>query len=250
MNKRVLNYTLIVVLLALTAAFVLAYENVPTPPNEDFTILSVSRRGYIGSKSQLAEAGNVTELGINVSQVTRGWQGYYGNISGVIVLDDSSNNTMYEWTLADPEGEIFASMNDSITWSGTNIICANIGHIQTEETALNFNSIGQDVDGINETFTETNHPAFAVGNNTFVADLCNFTVSTYVDDGPGARTFNETLLYSTAESSMVYMAYIFQGGSDGFQSNDNNYDFQMLVAEDGHDGDTTPTTYYFWVEVE
>jgi hypothetical protein len=27
------------------------------------------------------------------------------------------------------------------------------------------------------------------------------------------------------------------------------YDFQMLVAEDGHQGDMNPTDYYFYVEI-
>lgn len=255
MKKRIVNWTIIIMMFALTASTVFAaYLNQPTPPNEEFSILSVSRRGYVPSKYIQAEAGNVSELRMNVSSVTRGWQGYYGNISGVIVLDDSLNNTMYSWELADPEGEIYAARNSSINWNESNIICANITHVETEETRLNFNlGTGQDIDGINETFSYATHPSFVVGNNSFASDECNFTVTTYVDDGPpaaGSRTFNETLLWSTAEGGIIYMAYIFIGSSDGFKTGTDNYDFQMLVGEDGHAGDTTPVNYYFWVEIE
>jgi len=252
MKKIIAKWTILIMVLALTAIPVLAYLNEPTPPNDMFNVTSVSRRPYLAPQYIWAEAGNVSELRINTSTVTRGWQGYYGNITGVIVLDDNLNNTMYAWDLADPEGEIFATRNSSVNWSDNNIICAAISHIQTEETRLNFNGQwGQDVDGINETFSFTTHPAFTVANNTFAADECGFVVSTYVNDTTDSgRHFNETLLWSTSDDGMIYMAFIIQGGYDGFKVGNTAYDFQMLVGEDGHDGDTSPTQYYFWVEIE
>ena len=253
MRKNIASMAMLMMLLILsTISVYAAFINTPTPPNEDFTVISSSRRAYIGSRYIQAEAGNVTELRINASVVTKGWQGYYGNITGVIVLDDANNNSMYTWNLADPEGEVFASDSSSLTWTDNNIICANITVIEAEETAYGFNGgTGQDVDGINETFSQTSHPAFAVANNTFAADECTFNVATYVDDGPDSTSsFNETMLYSIAEDDTVWAAHIYQGGADGFKTGDTAYDFQMLVPEDGHDGDTSVTNYYFWVELE
>ena len=253
MRKNIASLAMLIMLLTLTAMSVYAaYINVPTPPNEDFTVISSTRRQYVGSKTIQAEAGNVSEIRINASVVTRGWQGYYGNITGVIVLDDAQNNSMYTWELADPEGEVFASDSSTMTWTDGNIVCANITVIEAEETAYGFNGgTGQDVDGINETFAQTSHPAFSVANNTFAADECTFNVATFVDDGADSNmAFNETMLYSNAEGDVVWMAHIYQGGSDGFKSGDTNYDFQMIVVEDGHDGDTSVTDYYFWVELE
>jgi hypothetical protein len=137
-----------------------------------------------------------------------------------------------------------------VNWGSTNIICANITHIESEETTLNFNSGGQSTDGINETFRFTSHPAFGVSANNFAADDCGFTVSTYVNDAPGVRSFNETLLYSTSDTSLIYASLIFPGGSDGFKTGTDGHDFQMLVAEDGHGTDVNPTNYYFYVELE
>lgn len=223
----------------------------PTGP-EDLATLNTSRRTTGAARSVQAQAGNVSELSINTTTITQGWQGYYGNISGTIVLDDALNNSMYTWDLADPEGEIYATRdNNGLNWSSGNIRCANISHVESEESTLNFNKgVGQDVDGINETFSETTHPTFNVSSTGFLADQCGFTVSTYVDDAPDAsRTFNETLLYSMSDSSLIYVALIVQGGADGFKSGSENYDFQMLVAEDGHQGDSNPTDYYFYVEI-
>ena len=257
MNKKGKKGRIVIMLLIflLSAVSALAtYLNEPTPPNDGFTVVSSERRAYVGTMYKEAEAGNVSELSMTASVVTRGWQGYYGNITGTIVLDDALNNSMYTWDLADPEGEVYASRDNAINWSDGNIICADISHIVTEESTFNFNGgVGQDVDGINETFNESSHPAFTVGNNTFTASECDFTVSTYVDDAPAGvkRYFNETILKSQSDDFMVYMAFIIQGGADGFKNNiDANYDFQMLVPEDGHDGDTSTTNYYFWVELE
>src|SRR3989344_6931613 len=54
-----------------------------------------------------AEAGNVTALNINSTRLTSRWQGYYGNITGRVTLDDASNNTLFDWELASPRGEIY-----------------------------------------------------------------------------------------------------------------------------------------------
>ena len=249
MRSSKLNWVvLVLVVITWLAVSVLADD--PAGP-EDLATLNTSRRTTGAARSVQAQAGNVSELSINTTTITQGWQGYYGNISGTIVLDDALNNSMYTWDLADPEGEVYASRNDSINWTSGNIICANTTHVESEGSALNFNlGTGQDVDGINETFSETTHPAFNVSSTGFASGACGFTVSTYVDDAPDAsRIFNETLLYSISDSSLIYVALIVQGGADGFKSGSENYDFQLLVAEDGHQGDTSTTDYYFYVEI-
>lgn len=242
------NWIWIVALTLLVIGVVAAPHSPTELVNEGSDRRDVSSTGW----AVPAQAGNVSELRINTSTITQGWQGYYGNISGTIVLDDANNNSMYTWDLVDPEGEIYATRDsDGIDWSGGNIICAMSAHVETEESTLNFNLGGkQDVDGINETFKEGTHPGFNVSTNDFSPDVCNYTVSTYVDDGADSnRVFNETLLYSTSDSALIYTALIVAGGADGFKADDTQYDFQMLVAEDGHNGDTSVTDYYFYVEI-
>jgi hypothetical protein len=233
-------------LLAL-AAGALAAPNSPDRVDR----LSSSTKAMSPAVSMQAQAGNVTELRINTTTVTQGWQGYYGNVTGTIVLDDALNNSMYTWDLADPEGEIYATRdNNGVNWAATNIICANITTINAEETALNFNlGASQSKDGINETFSFNTHPAFNVSAKGFNTNACNFTVSTYVNDTSVVRSFNETLLYSISDNNLIYAALIFPGGTYGFKTDSSKYDFQMLVAEDGHSGDTNPTDYYFYVEL-
>ena len=95
---------------------------VPQGPDE-LNVGTPTRKTDPGVKTDTkAWAGNVTGLNISAQSITQAWQGYFGNVTGIITLDDSYNRTLYDWTLADPEGEVYAA-NDTVTW--TNIQCFN-----------------------------------------------------------------------------------------------------------------------------
>ena len=204
-----------------------------------------------------AEAGNVTKLTITSLTQTQAWQGYYGEISGTITLDDAHNYTMYDWALADPEGEIYASNGSSVTWSS--IMCVNYSNDISSDFALNlttledmFGMAESDVDGIDETFNEsghlsdgtTDHPVVYVGTHTIAAGTCPAT-DLYENDSSSGINFTEILL--TDNSSIIFTSII-EVNRMGYNS--STWDFQMLVGEDGHDGDDTVTPYYFFVELE
>ena len=94
----------------LAASFVLA-EETSVPQGPDSLLVSDSGRHFNASAPKLlqAKAGNVSALVIAHTRVTEAWQGYYGNITGTITLDDADNFTLYNWNLPDPRGEIYAS---------------------------------------------------------------------------------------------------------------------------------------------
>jgi hypothetical protein len=45
---------------------------------------------------------------------TQSWQVILVNVTGTIQLADADDNIMYNWSLADPEGEIYASTSNSL----------------------------------------------------------------------------------------------------------------------------------------
>jgi hypothetical protein len=214
-----------------------------------------------------AVAGNVSELIIAGFSTTQAWQGYFGNVTGTIQLADSEDNVLYNWSLASPEGEVFATMNDSIIWS--EVQCFNFTSTGTHaggetdgETSLfgtnlsgleyQFNISYDDVDGINETFAFTQggdgHDGFFVASNQFTAGECLMT-HVYSDAGEGTTNeFEEVLLYEPTTSSIIFAAILEEASTLGFD--DNDHDFEMLVLEDGHGTNTDLTTYYFFVELE
>jgi len=211
------------------------------------SVVGSSERGAATSpQSEVAVAGNVTELTIYGISNTQTWQGYYGNVSGSITLSDASGNPMYNWSLASPKGEVFASENDSVDWTG--IECFDWASDGAAlEAAKNIDGAE---DGIDETFAPwaTNqHAVFSVGVTTFNATTqC---MSTDVFDSTGASvdgTFEEVLLGDGTGNAIF--AALLEEDVVGFNS--VSHDFQMLVLEDGHNGDTATTDYYFYVELE
>ncbi len=212
-----------------------------------------------------AIAGNVTELSITGFSTTQSWQGYFGNVSGTIQLADSSDNIMYNWSLASPEGEIYASTNDSIAWDYVQCLNfdsdgtysddrVNAGGTSAHGTNLSilesmFNIKWDDVDGVNETFTllGTGHNTFYTNNLEFSEGECRNT-QVFSNAGQGEdNKFEEVLLYEPTTYSVIFASLL---NEDVFGFDNNPHDFEMLVLENGHLTDTSTTTYYFWVELE
>lgn len=192
-----------------------------------------------------AFAGNITEVDVTGNTVTQAWQGYYGNVSGAIVLANSAGNQMYNWSGTAAAGEVYASNESSILWN--TIECFNMTgdglNINVTELEDTFNIGNSDGDGIDETFNLNNHALFTTAGNTFTAGECN---NTKVFGSSGAATYDEVMLYEPARNRTVF-ASIINDDAGGF--NGNTYDFEMLVPEDGHGTDTNPTLYYFYIEI-
>ncbi|HKL23246.1 MAG TPA: hypothetical protein VJ895_00675 [Candidatus Nanoarchaeia archaeon] len=183
-----------------------------------------------------AIAGNVTELTIEGLSVTQTWQGYFGNVSGAITLENSDGNVMYNWSLASPQGEVYASENNAVTWES--IDCFNFSENgAAQETTYNIESDA--ADGIDETFTGT--VGLTVGSQALTGCM---STAVFAEGASQAGTFDEALLWDG--SSMIF-ASILEEDVLGFDG--KTHDFQMLVVEDGHNGDTATTPYYFYVEL-
>jgi hypothetical protein len=210
---------------------------------ESVSIVNSTRAISDAAQSVQAQAGNVTELNIFGYSVTQTWQGYYGNVSGALILEDAGGNAMYNWSLANPEGEIYASRKDSVSWES--IECFN----WTENGAWlesNFSIQSDDVDGVNETFNEYKHERFYSNNIEIAQDSC---MSTNIFDASGSQNdslYEEVLLWDGED--VVFTSILEEADVSGFDGRD--HDFEMLVLEDGHATDVDETTYYFYVELQ
>ncbi len=212
-----------------------------------------------------AIAGNVTELNIFGYTITQSWQGYFGNVTGVIMLADNSDNVLYNWSVASPEGEIYASTNNSIIWNYVQCFnftsdgtytddTSNAGGTSQFGTNLTiienmYNIDSDDVDGVNETFNlyGTGHRTFYTNNLEFSLGECRNTRIFGAGGSQNDGEFEEVLLYEPYSQSVIF-ASLLNENVQGFD--DNLHDFEMLVLEDGHQADTSTSTYYFYVELE
>ncbi|MBU1975537.1 MAG: hypothetical protein KKG59_03985 [Nanoarchaeota archaeon] len=192
------------------------------------------------SDPEFTEAGNITDLEMVAPSITQNWQGYYGNVSGQIVLSDSSNRRMYDWNATNPTGEVYASRANDVNFP--TIKCSNQSHVNVEEDY--FEQVDGDSDRINSTFNESDHPAFVTGSIPIGEDSCKAT-NIYVNSSVQYSQFYQVLL-ADAAWNLVYTSILEQ---DKYGYNTNTTDFQMIVGENGQDFNTERTLYYFWVEL-
>lgn len=233
---------LILLLLFFQISLALAIQ----PFGANYTFINSTTAAPDTAQSIPAQAGNVTEININGFTTTQSWQGYFGNVSGTIQLADSSDNQMYNWSVASPQGEIYATTSSSVQWSS--IACFDLpgNHLELEAA---FNISSGDVDGVNETFSDTwDHDLFYTNNVEFSANEC---AATSLFDGTGAsvdNNFEEVLLTDGTSNTQIIFTALLDENLLGFDG--RTHDFEMLVLEDGHGTDTATTPYYFYIELE
>lgn len=238
MGKRIIN----IIWILLVATVVLSATAIAAPVGLNNSITEVSASRYNDSRAPAtlsAQAGNVTELDIQANWTSQVWQGYFGNVTGTVLLATSSGEALYDWSLTAPTGQIYASRNNSITW-GTNIGCANAGNITKEEQTLQINTSAE---GISETFIVGTHDGFSVGSQPITADQCS-RVNLNGVGGANANGNWTVVLLADGSDNLVY-ASLLENNMDGFDG--KAHDFEMLIP-DGKQS-ATPETYYFWAEL-
>ena len=229
-------------------------------------IKSGSYNVAINASNMSAIAGNVTEVNLYGISTTSTWQGFYGNVSGSIQLADANDKVFYNWSLASPRGQVYVTTNSTVQWVYTQ--CFNYTAVgdhtsdiaQAGATSLYGTNLTQlesmfgvnsgDSDGINATFNlkgASTHEAFSVGNLPFGAGQCMST-RVYSNAGKGEdNKFEEVLLYEPQTTSIIFTTLLNQDVA-GFDS--ATHDFETLVLENGHSGDTSSTPYYFFTELQ
>jgi len=208
----------------------------------DTTIISSSRMNVSSGAANISsEAGNVTELVVNGTSVSRSWQGYYGNVTGNIVLTDTSKNKLYDWELVSPLGEIYASRTSAVSWY--DIRCANIGELHAEDAYLGMNEATDGESIMHTFFNTTSFRNFYTSIRLINSSQNCYATNLYNDTGAQNNAFAEILL--SDNHNMVYAGLI-DSRTYGFDN--MPHDFEMIVGEPGK-YDNTPTAYYFFVEI-
>ena len=166
-----------------------------------------------------------------------------------ITLDDANGYTLYDWSSEDLDfvGKIYAANSSVGDWS--DVVCLNLTSDGTGTdggSLLNVTKLEEaygmnpsDSDGIDETFTGTLD--ITVGSTTLYQ--CPAT-HLYVNNQSQNLHWNETLLTENNTQTVIFATKTEQN-VNGF--NNNTWDFQLIVGENGDDSSTT--TYYFYIEL-
>jgi len=238
MNKQTRWFFIGILALIISSSFIWAL-----PAGPVINYISNSTAASVSTNRTQDEKGTITVITLDSNQQDYKWKAYVGNVSGKLALDDASTKTIYDWTLGTPTGEVYVTRASSVAWAS--IECANETVISNEQTALGM--LSSDNDNINKTFNFTVHANIDVATNTIANSTCPST-ATYVDDVPQTidetANFQEVLLSDPLTGSLVYTTTI-ENNQYGY--NNETFDFQLLVAE--NESSTTPTLYYFFVEL-
>jgi hypothetical protein len=235
-SKILLIFTILATFLAIS--FVIADPSGP----DSGTIVSNVTKNSTNQYEVNISGGYIATVNLSATIQNTRWKAFIGNVTGSFTLDNAAGSTIYDWSLASTTGEVFATRNaTTITW--TNINCSNLTTLEVENTLMNHTSA---TDNISATFNDTTHAEFTVASSTIVANTCP-TLNTYNSTGRQDGDFEEIALYTPTGDNIVYAARLEENtvGYDGGQ-----YDFQMIVPENGVAGFNGLTAYYLYVELD
>lgn len=275
MNQKLMCFNALGIMILVMLVMVNADPESPTNVQNVSDQQHTNNGVYLMSGNGAAQAGNVTYINLTAKGVTRIWAGYYGNITGTLVLENSNNQMMYSWALTNPGGKVIASQKTISNW---NIVsCWNwspsvdLEGLRSTEWNSFWNVSTTDVDRIQSTFSASyKYDNFTIGHKKFDAndvakndgenqDLCP-AIQLYNETGqaPSANThhqFEEIILTNESWSiksdmkpnQLIYVSII-SGNTKGF--NGQTIDFQIIVPNDQHEDRYKATPYYFYVELE
>ena len=237
-NSKAILILAISLLVIFQIIFIAASPDGPTNVN----ITSNRTKSTVSPATFNYSGGYLSTINMTAVTQTNRWKAFVGWVSGAFTLDDASGKTVYDWTLSSTTGQVYATRTSgSVTWAS--IGCASIANMDSENTAMSQSS---SQDNITATFRKQaqTHSAFTVGGTTITANKCNGTLNTYVNDATQDTSFQEMVLYDT--SNIVY-ATILENRIAGYDG--SNYDFQMIVPENGTAGFSGKTPYYLYTEL-
>ncbi|MEM2138771.1 MAG: hypothetical protein QXM96_01305 [Candidatus Woesearchaeota archaeon] len=193
-----------------------------------------SRKPLPNATNLTAQNGNITWVTADLTQITSIWQGFFGRVTGGIVLENSNGDVFYDWNVVDAVGEIIATRNFVSDWTKVN--CTNQTEIYLEEERLNI--LNETSDGINDTFIYTSHPSFDIAGK-FLSN-CR---ATRTHNSTNAQAVFWNVLLNTNSTNTIYTV-LMENDKIGF--NNTQVDFQLLVPVDKLTGFAT---YFVYVEL-
>ena len=200
-------------------------------PAQGWTVVSTGKFAPSVNASVITEGGNVTNLNLAGNVSTEKWAGYWGNVTGQIVLAPNTANMFYTWAWTPADGgEVCAIAAPSgFNWATVQTIAA--GTIDTIWT-------------------------FAAGTDDATSTLdeaCNVDVAGTAVVGSAGVTTNGAGAYQTCavgdgdDAVKGDVAFCVNMQSAGTLFNTQTGNYQLIAATDDAMG--AYETHYFWMEL-
>jgi hypothetical protein len=200
-----------------------------------------STKSLTSAGSNISKGGYVTEINFSTEQRTAKWQGYYGNVTGSIVLEDGDDHEMFNWTwYASKGGEVIATTNDSIPpWESLAATAIDGSDMDTIGSLWGWESTQSD---------DARHTFEDHDTSVVIAGISIGTTNGTDSLGAGnAGDFKEVVLTDGATAIKKDFLFVAIINDDAIAFDGTAKDFEMLVPV----GDTPASTeqYYFYVEL-
>jgi hypothetical protein len=173
-----------------------------------------------------AEGGNITSINVTVTGAqTTHWQGFWGQVSGAITLEDATGNQLFNWTMGTMSGNVYISNYSSVTFTSVTAAAAGACNGIT----------GTGDDSCTNTFNDGTKSFTIAGSavtNVNLVKTFNYTGTAVWDEG----------LVNDSSNRLIYVATIYNNANT-FKN--GAADFQAIVPVNG----TATRTYYFWLEL-
>ena len=184
-----------------------------------------------GDNYSQSVGGYITEIDLyQQTNQTQNWQGYFGNVSGVITLSGLNGYEMYNWTVNVTNRSIYAIDNDTFTAWDT-LFPANI---------TNLDAIWFGGEVMPDTVKNTYKPGDE--NRTFVDTSINashvHTTSGFLDHVIQSVDTNSNV----TKGEVLWAALVVEPRLN-YKGQYSNYELLVPVNR------TSPNTYYFYMEL-
>lgn len=219
------NYAMMF-LLVLATSLVMAIQ-----PAESWTVLGTGKYTQLVQANVTTEGGNVTNMDVGGNASTERWAGFWGNVTGRIVLSPATA-LFYSWAWTPANGgEVCAVAAPSgFDWAA----------VQTT-TAAAVNSVWSFGAGTDN------------ATNTYTSSACNLDVAgtpvTTVGNLTGVGGFETCVVAdNAAPAAKDELAFCVNVTAAGNLFNGNVGNYELLVPANETAGATE--TYYFWLELD
>ena len=173
-------------------------------------------------------SGLIKNLDLKTNMSTYRWAGLYGNVTGNIILGDSSNNQLFHWTA---KGRVvYATTAASVTWGS--VVAEDGSHVAT------FYNGASDSDNYASTFT---------GSEAVPSGILSVAAAPTATSLGGTTGWKTYALYDG--TSVVFAGNVIAAGESAYDGT-STINYQMIVPEDGTANNATATNYNLWVELQ
>lgn len=200
-------------------------------PAESWTVGAIGKYSQVGAASVTTEGGNVTQLDLGSNISTEKWAGYWGNVTGLIVLAPNNADMFYTWAWASTDGGEVCAIAAAAGFDWTAVTGIAEG---TVDTIWSF--AAAETDSATNTLTEV-----------CTIDVAGTTVATGsgVTTNGGLQTCALGDGDDAAKSDVAFCVNITSGTA---LFNAVTGDYELITATSETAG--TFETHYFWLELD